>query len=87
MAGIGWAPLGGEWWTWRWCPCFATRQPQPAAHLPTPSAPHILESTASEEQKFLKCRPHELFSLHPHSLALPNSRSPLPSLSTVLVRF
>jgi hypothetical protein len=19
MAGIGWAPLGGEWWTWRWC--------------------------------------------------------------------
>jgi hypothetical protein len=20
MAGIGWAPLGGEWWTWRWCP-------------------------------------------------------------------
>jgi hypothetical protein len=19
MAGIGWAPLGGEWWTWQWC--------------------------------------------------------------------
>ena len=19
MAGIGWAPLGGESWTWRWC--------------------------------------------------------------------
>jgi hypothetical protein len=21
MAGIGWAPLGGEWWTWQWCWC------------------------------------------------------------------
>jgi hypothetical protein len=22
MAGIGWAPLGGEWWTWQWCTLF-----------------------------------------------------------------
>jgi hypothetical protein len=22
MAGIGWAPLGGEWWTWQWCWCL-----------------------------------------------------------------
>ena len=25
MAGIGWAPLGGEWWTWRWCVAAAMR--------------------------------------------------------------
>jgi hypothetical protein len=26
MAGIGWAPLGGEWWTWQWCLRSGARQ-------------------------------------------------------------
>jgi hypothetical protein len=42
MAGIGWAPLGGEWWTWRWCHLVL-----PAVHCgehasSTPRAWHIV---------------------------------------------
>jgi hypothetical protein len=29
MAGIGWAPLGGEWWTWQWCEPILPAQPRP----------------------------------------------------------
>jgi hypothetical protein len=28
MAGIGWAPLGGEWWTWQWCFHLLPRRPE-----------------------------------------------------------
>jgi hypothetical protein len=27
MAGIGWPPLGGEWWTWQWCVTFWPSRP------------------------------------------------------------
>jgi hypothetical protein len=43
MAGIGWAPLGGEWWTWQWCWAMAARWqptlPPWAASCSSASAP------------------------------------------------
>jgi hypothetical protein len=44
MAGIGWAPLGGEWWTWQWCQPVSTAQ---HAHLPALCAPLLSETRGS----------------------------------------
>jgi hypothetical protein len=41
MAGIGWAPLGGEWWTWQWCWCsFYLMVPRCGAQSHPPRTAH-----------------------------------------------
>jgi hypothetical protein len=46
MAGIGWAPLGGEWWTWRWCIWSASPAVFLAWRVQAPIISTFLERTA-----------------------------------------